>query len=340
MTDTSSLLPDERIDRIPALDVVRGVALCGIAFVNIGPLTHFGSRLPATPITMDDAGGWLQLFVQQRFFVIFSLLFGVGFSLMLQSAVRRGHSRPRIILARRLIVIVPLGVLHQMLAPGEALLPYALAGLFVLLPSTFLSRNLLALLTAVAVPAALALGGGLLLIPALFLLGSTLVRWQLISRAVSSSRAAMALLLVSSAAALPAMAAQAADIGNSGFSVVSAIAGMAMAGLYIAILLLALQTRARRMLTDIFAPLGRMALTNYVTATLLMHASNAILDFPSTRSWSLLLGTAFTILTIQALWSILWLRRFDQGPLEYVWRWLTWGRRPHRIRHRFQPGNE
>ncbi|MGP3919355.1 DUF418 domain-containing protein [Nonomuraea sp. 10N515B] len=34
------------------------------------------------------------------------------------------------------------------------------------------------------------------------------------------------------------------------------------------------------------------------------------------------------ILAVQWLWSTLWLRRYRQSPLEWLWRWATWGRRP------------
>lgn len=65
----------------------------------------------------------LQLFVQQRFFSLFSLL--------VASAERRG-ANPRVVLARRLLVLLPLGVAHQLFQTGEALTPCAVVGLFVL----------------------------------------------------------------------------------------------------------------------------------------------------------------------------------------------------------------
>jgi uncharacterized protein len=37
---------------------------------------------------------------------------------------------------------------------------------------------------------------------------------------------------------------------------------------------------------------------------------------------------AGSILTTQWLWSTLWLRRYSQGPLEWLWRWATWAHRP------------
>lgn len=307
--------------------MLRGVALCGIALANVAPVSHFGYALTPTAPTLDDASGWLHLLVHQRFFPIFSLLFGIGFSLMVESAQRRG-ARPRVVLARRLLVLLPIGALHQWLHPGEALLFYAVVGLVVLLPSTWLPRQVVAGLAVVTVPAALALGGGIVLIPAMFLLGSALVRYGVIARLESSVAAVVAVLLVSTAVAVPTLLAQTRDLTSSGFSVASAVAGTAMAGVYVSVVLLALHTPARGALVAVLAPLGRMALTNYLSATLLMLAGGALLDLPSSRSWSELLGMTVGILVLQIVWSVVWLRHHRQGPLEHLWRWATWGHRP------------
>lgn len=96
--------------------------MTGIAFVNVAPVTHFGTNRDPVATNLADASGWLQLFVQQRFFPLFSLLFGISFSLLIASAKRRGVG-PRLVLARRLLVLLPMGVLHQMFHPGEALTP-------------------------------------------------------------------------------------------------------------------------------------------------------------------------------------------------------------------------
>ncbi|MEV2271936.1 DUF418 domain-containing protein [Nonomuraea africana] len=31
---------------------------------------------------------------------------------------------------------------------------------------------------------------------------------------------------------------------------------------------------------------------------------------------------------VPGLFSILWLRRYRQGPIEWLWRWATWAHRP------------
>ncbi|NIZ90336.1 DUF418 domain-containing protein [Kineosporiaceae bacterium B12] len=316
--------------RIPALDVLRGFALCGIAFVNIEGVGHFPGALPS----LDNPGGWLQLLVQQRFFPIFSLLFGMGFSLFLASAAQR-TAHPRVILLRRLALLLPLGFLHQQLHPGEALLFYAVFGLLVLLPSSWLPRWVVALGAAVLLPTTVLLaGGGWALIPALFLLGSALVRYGVVDRLGTSTRGPAVLLTCFAAAAVPALVWQGGDLADSNFSTSSAVAGLALAGTYVTAVLILLRTPLRQTLQMVFVPLGRMALTNYVAATPVMVLAGSALDWTHDGSWTQVLLVAAAILVVQWVLSTLWLRRFRQGPLERLWRWATWaGARPLQPRH-------
>ena len=323
--------PPARPPRLVALDVLRGFALCGILLVNAGPVTRFGYDAPHGPPTLDDASGWLQLLVQQRFFPLFSLLFGAGSSLLLASAARR-TAHPRLVLLRRLLVLLPLGVLHQFWHPGEALTFYAAFGLLVLLPSTWLPRWAVALAAAVLVPAALVTGGGVVLVPGMFLLGSALVRYGVVDRVDDPGRVPLLLLAVFAAASVPAVAWQLQDLAGSGFTASSAVAGVCVAGAYVGGVLVLLRTRLRRFLEALLVPLGRTALTNYVGATPALVLAGHVLDLPRSRSWGELLLVAAVVLVVQWVLSVLWLRRFGQGPLERLWRWATWGHRagpPH-----------
>lgn len=86
-----------------------------------------------------------------------------------------------------------------------------------------------------------------------------------------------------------------------------------------------------KFLTARLAPVGRMAFTNYLTQTLIM---TSIFYMP----WGLHLfgdpdwgpGRLWTavgaIWLAQLIWSPLWLSVFQMGPLEWVWRCLTYGR--------------
>ncbi|MFF0267968.1 DUF418 domain-containing protein [Kribbella sp. NPDC004536] len=106
-----------------------------------------------------------------------------------------------------------------------------------------------------------------------------------------------------------------------------ATGGLVVAAFYVCTLLALLTTRIRSQLIRIFSPLGRMALTNYLTATMLVLTIIHGLDLNIISAGDVVLIAA-AILTTQWMWSTLWLRRFTQGPFEWLWRWATWAERP------------
>ncbi|MFC7646267.1 DUF418 domain-containing protein [Streptosporangium lutulentum] len=316
--------------------MLRGFALCGILLANVKPIAHMVDAVsvvrPVVTANRDDA--WLGpgLFVDQRFFPIFSLLFGIGFSLLLESA-GRNVPRPRVLLLRRLLVLLAVGLAHMFLLwRGDILTVYAVVGLLVLLPSTWLPRWAVAGLAAVLTVTPPIFGQQhLALVPGLFLLGSALTRYGVIDRIERSARVPAALGLVFAAGAVPAvwMQIESGASGTDDFTSWFALAGLLLAGVYVCALLLLLRTPLRPVLQGVFAPLGRMALTNYLSATLLvLMAARLIGSSPDGWSSATVLLIAGAILIPQWLVSTLWLRRYRQGPLEWLWRWATWAVRP------------
>ena len=330
MTETT--LQRATTPRIRYLDVLRGFAVCGILLVNVPPLWHMNAypEVGGPPLPVRE---FLDLFVQGRFFPLFSLLFGIGFGLMWASARRRA-ARPRVVMLRRFALLGVLGIAHQLLQPGEALLPYAIVAVALLLPATFLpERAQLPVAAAVGgvltVVAALA-GGSLLLVPGLFLLGFAAARAGL-PRAIEERPIAVAIALVPTAiAAVAALQWQRAEAqAMSGEALVPAIAGLLVAACYALAIGLLLRTPLGRPLEALFAPLGRMALTNYLSATLLIIAARPLvgplgLDQPTEGAWLLMLAFCALVIIAQRLVSGLWLRRYAQGPLERLWRRVTW----------------
>lgn len=82
------------------------------------------------------------------------------------------------------------------------------------------------------------------------------------------------------------------------------------------------------------APLGRMALSNYLLHSVILSTLFYGYGFGRfgqiSRGPQLLLVAG--IIAVQWLWSRWWLRRFHYGPMEWVWRCLTyWSRQPFRI---------
>ncbi|MFG1606555.1 DUF418 domain-containing protein [Actinoplanes sp. NPDC049265] len=307
--------------RIVALDVLRGFALGGILLANVKPIAHRGAPLgPAGPPS-SHAADILHLFVDQRFFPIFALLFGIGFSLLARSA-------PRMVLLRRLLALLALGLFHFLvLWKGDVLSVYAAAGLLVLLPSTWLPRRVVAVAAGVLIVVSVAfLGGWYSVVPGLFLLGSALVRYGVVDAIESRARVVPMLFGLFALAAVPVTILQLG--GGPAFRIAYPAAGLLTAGAYICGLLILLRTRLGATLTAVFRPLGRMALTNYLTATVLVLAIAGLVEGSDRWPVGAVVTVAAAVLLIQWIWSVLWLRRFRQGPIEWLWRWVTWWRRP------------
>ncbi|KAA5828279.1 DUF418 domain-containing protein [Saccharopolyspora hirsuta] len=308
---------------IGELDALRGLALCGILFVNISQILYLRGIVDMQKLPVPHA---LDMFVHQRFFPIFSLLFGVGFGIFLGNASQR-TAQPRVVLLRRLLVLAAFGALHHVLQPGEALLPYAIFGLVVLLPMSFLPWQANLPIGAAMVAATLALtSGGMLLIPGLLLTGFALAQSGLPARLHRLGWQLAAVFAVSVIASAGFLVLQEQDPLSAGFSSASATAGLLMAIAYSTGLFLLLRTPVQRVLSPILEPLGKMALTNYVTATLLIIPFGQLLGMHESTRWDLLLALAAGIILVQILWSRWWLARFQYGPLEWVWRCATWWR--------------
>lgn len=97
---------------------------------------------------------------------------------------------------------------------------------------------------------------------------------------------------------------------------------------YVSMLIL-LTKMGLRVITGVLVPVGRMAFTNYLTQTLIMAS---LFYLPWGPQWMGDYGPAGlwtvvgTIWVAQLIWSPLWLSVFSNGPLEWIWRCLTYGR--------------
>jgi uncharacterized membrane protein YeiB len=120
--------------RIVALDVVRGFALLGIFLMNIEwfnrPINTMGEGLPRDATGLDWLAGWfVAYFVAGKFWTIFSLLFGMGFAVMLVRAEQAGRPFVRVYL-RRILALATFGAAHYIfLWDGDILFSYAAGAL-------------------------------------------------------------------------------------------------------------------------------------------------------------------------------------------------------------------
>ena len=141
-------------ERIATLDILRGMALLGILMMNMeafsGPLDLSFTGIDPHWQGVDRwADGFVYIFVQGKFFTLFSLLFGAGFAVMAQRAEQAGRDFTRFYL-RRSLALLGIGVLHAVLVwSGDILATYALLS-FLLLAFREAPRSWLPVLGVVA----------------------------------------------------------------------------------------------------------------------------------------------------------------------------------------------
>ena len=95
------------------------------------------------------------------------------------------------------------------------------------------------------------------------------------------------------------------------------------------IVVLACSTRWGRYLRPL-APAGRMPLTNYLMQSVICTTIFYGYGFGLYNSIGPAMGLAlaFVIYPIQVVYSNYWFKRFQYGPMEYLWRVFTYGRLP------------
>ena len=99
---------------------------------------------------------------------------------------------------------------------------------------------------------------------------------------------------------------------------------------YVGLVMLACREATLRRLTGSLAAVGRTALTNYLLQTILCTTIFYGHGFGLFGSVDRIgqVGVVAAVWVVQLVASPLWLRRFRFGPVEWVWRWLTYGVRP------------
>jgi uncharacterized protein len=132
------LVPITANQRIEALDVVRGFALLGIFLMNIEyfnrTLSSLNQGMPRGLTGSDWFASWfIAYFVQGKFWTIFSLLFGMGFAVMMTRAAQAGREFKTVYL-RRVLALALFGAAHFILLwEGDILFSYAVAALMLMI---------------------------------------------------------------------------------------------------------------------------------------------------------------------------------------------------------------
>ena len=369
-------------DRIEAIDVIRGLTLFGVLIVNL--VTEFRVSIFQQFLAHGSASVDFDVVVERivsigfesKAFCLFALLFGVG--LGIQYDRLSGSGRPLYWLARRLGILLALGLIHLLFVwNGDILVEYALAG-FVVLPLLLL-RSTGLLLAALAFLAVYAVGPLFYSAPwpdadtlrahvasanqvysagtlpeiwlfslkelplllslhifafprtlALFAFGIFLWRVGFLkgARDFQDETFTAAILGILAGAALT-VADALGSLRNMGASrqLLAALAPVLLALGYGATLFALAHLSATRRFLSTFAPLGRMAFTNYVLQSVIFGF--IFFGFGLGQFGRMGAAAAFalgiTVYIAQLALSQWWLRRYRFGPIEWLWRTLMYG---------------
>lgn len=414
MRPDASASPRPPTERHILLDALRGFALLGILLMNI---EFFNRSIYDFMAGMDDSPGaagraaWVVfVFVQGKFWVLFSLLFGIGFALMQQRLEADGRPFVRLYL-RRTLALAGFGIAHILLLwPGDILLVYAISALLLM---AFLSvRGAAVPITGFGLYFGLAalwvlMGWALGLLPedaraemqaqmgdqyalgstsdavyatgsyfeiaahrvseyvgvilqqalmfqvpqalGVFLIGSWLLRSGRITAPREHPGFWIATLLVGGGVGALFVHAS-LQVGASFDPVTEMPKALLAAGLmsfgslplslaYMAVFVLLFQSGVGARLLGLLAPAGRMALTLYLMQSLicaLLFHGYGLGWYGAVDRWGQV-QIALLIWGLQLPLAALWLHHFRYGPLEWLWRGLTYGALP---RLRKQPCEE
>ena len=185
---------------------------------------------------------------------------------------------------------------------------------------------LLMILTGVA--------GGWWIILGLFFFGAGLMRWGLFDeeREVWFTRflvLAMAVGLPLSAASVVMQRSASSAVAGLGL-VLTAVAGPIVALGYLSAWVIVVRAGWLPGVVRALASTGRLALTNYLMQSVVLGAFFYHWGFGrfGTVPGHQRVLLALALFLLQVAFSSWWVRRFHFGPMEWLWRWATYGQRP------------
>ena len=367
-------VPVAESKRITSLDLIRGVSVLGILLMNA---VHF--KFGIVPYLNISAGGsetWLdwtvavfgEIFIDQKFMGLFSLLFGAGVMLFIERAAARGGRAVLLNLWRNALLLL-IGFLHMSLWEGDILVVYAISSLFLVAMRNLASRTLVVigavlflvpvasdiLLQSIANATDATLAGvwtapgaeiddtdGLLALGSLFnygmrglgmiIMGAGLYRLGFMNGDMSSSTYRR-VAIVGAGIGLPLAALGVVFVAVNDFSNGVAFIGNTPNNLgvipaslgYMSLIILWNQ-RPDNWMKRRLRSVGRMALTNYLTQTVLGVLILTVLLGDATVNRSGVLLFVLAVWALQFWWSETWLARFRFGPAEWLWRVATYRR--------------
>jgi len=406
----NQLAPVQAHEREKFMDVLRGFAILGIFIANLGSgFAYYNESAHLTgPYLLPSLDHKTMMvhhmFIEGKFYSIFSLLFGWGIALQIKRGLAKGIDAVPTV-RRRLLFMLLLGAVHLMIWSGDIVFFYALLG-FLLLPLRKLSNKTLLVTGVILVLSPILLYwlkmqypvlnwpsdelrnkgikvtssllnikseeefmavmhhgtwldqfkaniGGVFFrysyllfvsrIPkvlGMFLIGYVVGRTDFYKNILQHKRILYAVIVFGVLVALPANFMLAKYMGYhdddyyglkmNGFyqTIFYAIGVAPLAMTYVSLFMLSFQTHAGKKLLSVFAPVGKMAFSNYITQSLIGNFVFLGAGLGYMGQVGPLYFTIFGIIVfaMQIVISSIWLKYFNYGPLEWLWRSATYGK--------------
>jgi uncharacterized protein len=412
-----AFVPVQVNERISIMDSLRGIAILGIFIANLGSGFSFydASLKNSGPFfhPLDKTFQfWQHVFIEGKFYSIFSLLFGWGMAIQLKRSEVKGLT-PVKFMRRRLGFMFLLGLAHLLLLwTGDIVAFYALVGFVFLWVRKWNDRKLF--ITAVVMlclpvliyflrmkwnvllaPAGLLYGTGskidsyltnsksfdeflinlktgnyffqlkslvagvfyrfgdllfqsrALKVLGMFILGYLLGRNDRYKQLIANSKLLWTIAIAGLLIGLPANY-QLSKLMETGLyyqlkiegfyqSIAYALGVAPLALAYVALFFLFAQTAVGKKVTAVLQPVGKMAFTNYITHSIIGTLVFYGAGFGLAREVGPVYYTAFALFVFigQIILSTLWLKYFNYGPIEWLWRsatykkWQPLKKKPH-----------
>ncbi|MGC4101136.1 DUF418 domain-containing protein [Ferruginibacter sp.] len=403
-----NLAPVQSSEREIFMDVLRGFAVLGIFIANLGSgFTWYNESAHLTgPMLLpewDHKMKYLhEMFIEGKFYSIFSLLFGWGIALQVKRGMDKGTDAIPTV-KRRLVFMLLLGAFHLLIWPGDIVFFYAMLG-FLLLPFRKFSNKTLLIIGGILILSPIVLYAAKMQWPVLnapagflydtgakvdhylnhinseedfknllrhgswwdlfkgdlagffmrygylffvsripkvlgmFLIGYVVGRSDFYKNILQYKKVLYGIIAVGLVVGLPAnyflaryMSWYEADyymLKQNGLyqTIAYALGVVPLAMTYVALFMLAFQTGTGKKILSVFAPVGKMAFSNYIlqsiTGNFVFLGTGLGYMEKVGPVYFTLFGIGFFI--IQVLLSTAWLKYFNYGPLEWLWRSATY----------------
>jgi len=312
-------------DRVLSIDIIRGFALLGIYFVNVPfmDVMTLGLNEGINPYIRL----FYDIFIDAKFYVIFSFLFGVSAYYFMRSQERKGFAY-RKLFWRRVGWLFVFGILHyKFIWQGDILHSYALVGFVLPLFYKVSSRKvimcagILLILSYYTVQLPVNLE---YLSLALFGLGIAKINffYEFSRYKKTMKKIAIIAFLLS----LPIIILMIKDFINDTFITSPFyiwLSGKLLAIVYITIILCACESEHIRKKLSPLASYGKMAFTNYLMQSIV----TVYIVAPLIQGFTLVTQSLYcaVFLTIQVYVSTIIMKKYKYGPFEFVWRKLVFG---------------